>query len=185
LRQRLCIGPEKIVALMIAQDFARKGLHEAIEALASVEDTRLVLVAVGKQDPSLYQRSASALGCGERVIFPGSCDDPRPFYQAADMFVLPTRHDPCSLVVLEALAMGVPVISTAANGACEAMTPDEQGIVLADSADIAGLAVAMRKLLDGDSRRRMKEACLALRPSLSYDLHVDGLLAIYAAAAGR
>jgi UDP-glucose:(heptosyl)LPS alpha-1,3-glucosyltransferase len=183
LRQRLGIGADKIVALLIAQDFARKGLHDAIAALAAVADPRLVLVAVGKQDPSPYQRSSAALGVGERVIFPGPSADPRPFYQAADLFVLPTRHDPCSLVVLEALAMGVPVISTAANGACEAMTPGEQGIVLADSADIAGLAVAMRKLLDGEERRRMKEACLALRPSLSFDRHVDGLLEIYAAVA--
>jgi UDP-glucose:(heptosyl)LPS alpha-1,3-glucosyltransferase len=182
LRQRLGIGPEKILALMIAQDFVRKGLHEAIAALATIQDPRLLLMAVGKQDPSPYQRSAAALGVGERVIFPGPCGDPRPFYQAADMFVLPTRHDPCSLVVLEALAMGIPVISTAANGACEAMTPGQEGIVLADSADIAGLATAMRKLLDDHTRRRMKEACIALRPSLSYDHHVDRLLEIYAAA---
>ncbi|HEX4124703.1 MAG TPA: glycosyltransferase family 4 protein [Tepidisphaeraceae bacterium] len=185
LRQQLGVGPGKVAALMIAQDFARKGLHQAIAAVATIKDPRLVFVAVGKQDPSAYRRSAAALGCDDRVVFPGPCADPRPFYQMADFFVLPTRHDPCSLVVLEALAMGVPVISTAANGACEAMTRGTHGTVLADSADVTGLASAMRNLLDESLRRQMADACLALRPSLSYEHHVDRLLEIYAEAAAR
>jgi len=56
--------------------------------------------------------------------------DPYAFYRAADFFVLPTRHDPCSSSWLEALAMGLPVISTIFNGACEIMIDGVHGFVL-------------------------------------------------------
>jgi UDP-glucose:(heptosyl)LPS alpha-1,3-glucosyltransferase len=180
IRERFQIPPDRIVALMIAQDFARKGLREAIRALARVADPRLTLLVVGKQNPRAYRDVAARAGVGDRVIFAGPTTDSHSFYRAADFFVLPTRHDPCSLVVLEALAMGVPVISTAFNGACEIMTDGVHGFILKDPADIEALAGAMRQLLDSDKRARMSEACLSLRSALSYEHHLDNLLRIYA-----
>src|SRR5690606_33845349 len=117
-------------------------------------------------------------------IFLGPQRDPYPYYAAAEFFVLPTRHDPCSLVVLEALAMGLPTISTAMNGACEIMTPSNnaeraQGIVLDDPEDIPALAAAMRRMLDHPTRHAMHEAALALRPQLSQERHMDRLIEIY------
>ncbi len=93
--------------------------------------------------------------------------------------MLPTRHDSCSLVVLEALAMGLPVISTVFNGACEIMTDGTHGYVLANPADVRALTEAMRQFLDPAKRQAMHEACLALRPSLSFDAHMDRLEEIY------
>ncbi|MDB5333356.1 MAG: hypothetical protein JWP03_4507 [Phycisphaerales bacterium] len=179
VRRRFNIAPAKVVAVMIAQDFHRKGLAEAIAAVGYVKDERLVLLVVGKQDPAPYKRMAQRAGAPDRVIFAGKTDDPYAFYKAADFFVLPTRHDPCSLVVLEALAMGVPVVSTAFNGACEIMTNGRHGFVLPDPADVAALAEAMRKLLDGEARRIMSAQCLALRPRLAYEHHLDELMAVY------
>ena len=100
----------------------------------------------------------------------------------ADFFVLPTKHDPCSLVVLEALAMGLPVVSTVYNGATEIMTDGVHGYVLPDPSDVDALAGAMRKMLDPDRRAQMSRACLELRPQLSYDTHLDRLLGIYETA---
>ena len=179
LRERLGISSEKVVALMIAQDFARKGLSEAIAALARVADPRLVLLVVGKPDPASYHRLAERLGVAERVIFNGPTVDPHPFYRSADLFVLPTRHDPCSLVVLEALAMGVPVISTAQNGACEIMSDGTHGFVLPDPGNVDRLAAALREMLDPARRERMRQACLDLRPALAYERHVERLAEIY------
>lgn len=179
VRERFKLGPDKVVALMIAQDFERKGLREAIAAVGRVDDPRLVLLVVGKQDARAYVRLAEQGRALGRIIFAGPTDDPYAFYQAADFFVLPTRHDPCSLVVLEALAMGVPVISTVQNGACEIMRDGEHGFVLPDPRDVDRLAGAMRAMLHDGTRRRMREACLALRPALAYERHVDELLRIY------
>jgi len=167
-------------ALMVAQDFERKGLRQAIQALAKIQKHaaphRLVVVGADEN-----QRRYEALAKGFRVDvqFAGAVADPRPYYRAADFFILPTRHDPCSLVVLEALAMGVPVISTRQNGATEIMTDGVHGHVLADPDDTEALANAIRDIISPQRRAALREACLALRPRLSYEHHLDQLEAIY------
>ena len=167
------------VALMIAQDFERKGLRQTLQALASTHPIPALHV-VGKDDPAAYERLARALRIDSSVHFLGATSDPRPHYRAADFFILPTRHDPCSLVVLEALAMGLPVISTKFNGATEIMTDGTHGCVLDEPNAIGAIAGAMSMMLDSNVRRRMSDACLQLRPQLSYDRHIDRLLEIYA-----
>jgi UDP-glucose:(heptosyl)LPS alpha-1,3-glucosyltransferase len=181
-RERLRIGPDKIVALIVAQDFKRKGLQPAIEGLAKVPDERLVLLVVGKPDPRAYRELAAKLGVTPRVVFAGATSDTYPAYRAADLFVLPTFHDPCSLVVLEALAMGLPTITTLQNGAHEAIAENVHGHVLPDPADADAIADRLRRMLDDAPRRRMAEACLALRPRLSYQHHLDQLEALYRSA---
>ena len=185
VRRRFSIATGQVVGFMLAHDFARKGLPEAIAALAAAKDRRLVLLVAGKQDPSGYRRAAAEAGVGDRVIFAGPTNDPYAFYRAADFFVLPTRHDPCSLVVLESLAMGLPVISTIFNGACEIMTDGTHGSVLADPRDVCALARSMSLMLEPGARHRMSQACLDLRPALSYERHLDRLLDIYQDARGR
>jgi UDP-glucose:(heptosyl)LPS alpha-1,3-glucosyltransferase len=170
-------------ALMIAQDFERKGLAQAISALARVPGCRLVVV--GGDDAGKYRALATSRGVGDRVQFAGRAQDPRPFYRAADFFVLPTKHDPCSLVVLEALAMGVPVISTRFNGACEIMKDGVHGFVLDDPMDVDALARAMQKLMEPDRLSAMSRACAELRPPLAYSKHVGKLIEIYGEAMRR
>jgi UDP-glucose:(heptosyl)LPS alpha-1,3-glucosyltransferase len=179
IRAKQGIRPDQVVALIVAQDFARKGLREAIEAWRLVADARLVLMVVGKDDFGPYARLADGAPFPRNLVYAGATRDVRPYYAAADCFVLPTRHDPCSLVVLEALAMGLPVISTRFNGACEVMTEGQHGFVLADPGDVEAIASAMRLMLDGPARLSMHEACLALRPRLAYEHHLDELLRLY------
>jgi UDP-glucose:(heptosyl)LPS alpha-1,3-glucosyltransferase len=179
VRRQFNIAADTIVALVVAQDFKRKGVAPAVEAVARVGDERLVLLVVGKPDPRQYRALAERLGVEQRVIFAGPTADTYPFYRAADLFVLPTWHDPCSLVVLEALAMGLPTITTRQNGACEVIEGARPGYVLRDPADVNGLARGMTQLLDPQTRLAQREACLALRPRLSYEHHLDQLEALY------
>jgi UDP-glucose:(heptosyl)LPS alpha-1,3-glucosyltransferase len=172
-------------ALMVAQDFERKGLREAISALARVKDCDITFTVVGRPDPRPYEELARSLGVDESVNFVGAQPDVFKYYLHADFFVLPTRHDPCSLVVLEALAMGVPVISTKQNGACEIMTDGVHGFVLESADDIEGLVGAMRAMCDREARGRMREACLALRPRLAYGAHLDTLIGVYEGVVAR
>jgi UDP-glucose:(heptosyl)LPS alpha-1,3-glucosyltransferase len=81
--------------------------------------------------------------------------------------------------VLEALAMGLPVISTVFNGATEIMTDGVHGFVVPDPRDTRAIADAMVKLDDADRRAAMSRACLELRPRLSYEHHLGELLTIY------
>ena len=170
------LGVAGPVGLMLAQDFARKGLAWAIDAVRAVPGWTLVVG--GRDDAGPYRKLAARLAVADRVRFLGPVADPAACYRAADFFVLPTRHDPCSLVVLEALCMGVPVISTRQNGACEAMVDGVHGRVL--PSPCAGLADAVREVID--RRAAMSAACLALRPALSQAHHLDRLEQAYATA---
>jgi UDP-glucose:(heptosyl)LPS alpha-1,3-glucosyltransferase len=183
-RRRLGIEDDRIVALMIANDFERKGLSEAIAAVGKASDPRLLLLVVGKQNPRPYRAMAAKIENG-KVLFAGATADPYPFYRAADFFLLPTHHDPCSLVLLEALAMGLPAISTVFNGACEIMTDGREGFVLPDPNDVVMLAHSIHQMLDPDRRAAMSAAALALRPRLAYDRHLDALEEIYRRVARR
>jgi UDP-glucose:(heptosyl)LPS alpha-1,3-glucosyltransferase len=186
LRQQYHIPADALLATMIAQDFERKGLRQTLAALSLDRKTGqspIWLLVAGRPDPTPYRRLAAKLGLEGQVVFAGAVADPRPVYAAADMLVLPTRHDPCSLVVLEALAMGLPVITTRCNGASEIMVDGEHGYVLDDPQDAVGLGKAIRRLGDIDCRRAMSNACLALRPQLAYEKHLDRLSQIYREAA--
>ncbi|HWP41165.1 MAG TPA: glycosyltransferase family 4 protein, partial [Tepidisphaeraceae bacterium] len=178
LRAAHGISPDDTVALIVAQDFARKGVPQAIAATRQLNARRapgqptlkLLIVGSGRHHSKADDPN---------IIFVGADRKIARYYAAADFFVLPTRHDPCSLVVLEALAMGLPVISTRFNGACEIMNNGIHGFVLDDPDDVIALSQAMHKLLDANLRARMSAACRQLRPRLSFAHHVDRLLQIY------
>src|SRR5688572_8360628 len=142
-RQLFGFGPNDVVGLFLGHDYERKGLREAILGLLSawgeLGDERLKLLIVGRPKGAAYQALAKQSQIAERIVFAGHMDDSRPAYQAADFLILPTKHDPCSLVVLEGLAMGVPVISTRFNGACEIMASGTHGFVLDHPGDVKAL----------------------------------------------
>ena len=118
------------------------------------------------------------MGLRERVRFLGRRNDLPALYRAADVLVLPTRHDPCSLVLLEALACGLPAISTRQNGATEIMTHGQHGYILQGPRD-PELGVCLLSMADPERRATMRAACLALRPALSWERHLQTLLEIY------
>jgi UDP-glucose:(heptosyl)LPS alpha-1,3-glucosyltransferase len=177
IRNRITGGG--LVGLFIGRDYIRKGLAEAVAATSKLGDDAPALAVLG---PMEWRRFELTPQRHTRVVQFPMVDDPRPYYADADFFVLPTKHDPCSLVVLEALAMGLPVISTRFNGATEIMTDGVQGFIQQDPTDVDALAASMRKMLDPARRSAMKEACLALRSALSYEHHLDTLEQIYTAA---
>ena len=183
VREDFGIAHDTTVGLMIAQNFQRKGLAEVIAATASIArrsgDAAPVIVVLGKDNSMRGRLQARRMGIEKQIVFAGESKLAADFYAAADFFVLPTRHDSCSLVVLESLAMGVPVISTVFNGACEAMTSGVHGYVLDDPSNVPALADAMTRMLDPRLRAKMRDACLALRPSLSQEAHLDRLEEIY------
>ena len=108
-----------IIALFVGHDFARKGLFLILESLKRRPDIHLLVVGKDSSE-SHYRRKAARLGI--QVSFIGSAD-PIPYYQTADLFLLPTFYDPCANTTLEALAMGLFVITSPSNGASELLTP--------------------------------------------------------------
>ena len=112
--------------LFVGSGFSRKGLTYLFDAFGSLKTQGQSLWVVGKGHLPL-SAAGPAAGAGGRLRFWGPETDLAPFYQAATVLALPTIYDPCSNVVLEALGCGAPVVTTAANGAAEFITPGENG----------------------------------------------------------
>ena len=147
LRRWLEAPEEGAVVLFVGSGFARKGLAYLLEAFGRLTDVRAHLWVVGKGRVARYQALAQKLGVAGRVRFWGPVQQAAAFYQAADVLALPTLYDPCSNVVLEALGCGCPVITTAANGAAEFITPGENGEVIPQPDDLPALRGALRAWL--------------------------------------
>ena len=137
------------------------------------------LVIVGGKHIDSWQRHVARLGLSEQVVFAGRVDDPLPYYAAADCYVHPTYYDPCSLVVLEAAACGLPLITSRYNGASEMFRDGEDVLLVDDPADDAELAGAMRTLLDDAARQRLGAAARATILQHSFHRNVDQILEIY------
>jgi UDP-glucose:(heptosyl)LPS alpha-1,3-glucosyltransferase len=135
------------VVLFAGSGFERKGLTYLLQAFGSLRDKASHLWVVGKGHSAPYVRAAERLGVADRVRFWGPVAETAPFYQAATVLALPTLYDPCSNVVLEALACGTPAVTTAANGAAEFITSGENGAVVPQPDDIAGLTEALTTFL--------------------------------------
>ena len=118
--------------LFVAQDFGRKGLDYILESLALLRPAGIVfrLDVVGRDDPKPYQRQASKLGLLDTVRFLGPTGRVEDQYRDADLLVFPTLSDPFANVCLEALACGLPVLTTNTNGAAEILQEAETGFVV-------------------------------------------------------
>jgi len=140
-REDLGVAAGETLFLFVGSGFARKGLDAAIAALAACGEPSFRLAVVGR-DRDAARFAAVAAPLGDRVQFLGGRDDVRALYAAADCFMLPTRYDPFPNTVLEALAMGLPVIVGRRSGAAEIVQAGSGWTC--DPADVADLAQTMR-----------------------------------------
>lgn len=166
--------------LFIGNGYLRKGLYQLLLGLSRLRTGEFHLSVVGKDNRmEEYQAKATELGLQDRVRFFGPQNDMRPFYQLADVLAIPSFYDPFANVTIEALAMGLFVVSSRHNGGYEILT-EENGLVLEDllNADALshGLSQALKHpktLLSAQKRRdsvryldfsmqldRLTEACL-------------------------
>ena len=146
--------PENVCLAMFTGDIRtnRKNLDTVLKALVNVPD--LHLAVVGNTQNSPYLQMAKDLGLNQRVHFLGYRLDVAKIMQAVDMFIFPSRYEPFGMVVSEAMATGLPVVTAKTTGASEIVTP-ECGIVLSDSEDVSELTEALKKL-DGDRHLRQE-----------------------------
>lgn len=181
VRRRLGVRDDQTLHLIVAHNLALKGVPALLRAMTLLRSAGhdVALAVVGGKRTASFERKAKRLGVADRVRFVGAVDDPTPYYAAADVYVQPTWYDPCSLVLLEALACGLPVITTLFNGAGELITPGVHGDLLADPADEAPLAAAMAYWSNPDRRAAAAPLCRNLMLRHPLDRNVDGVLAVY------
>jgi UDP-glucose:(heptosyl)LPS alpha-1,3-glucosyltransferase len=142
-----------------------KGLGFLIKALAGMKREGappLKCLVLGRDHQDPYIRLANKEGVGGEVIFAGPTNEPEKYYGAADLLVHPTFYDACSLTLLEALASGLPVITTASNGAGGVIAEGKEGFVISDPRDGRTLAEKISFFSNGET---MKQASVAARCS--------------------
>ena len=150
-RDALSFGPEELVLLFVGSDFWRKGLDRALAALARLgppgEEPRLLVLG---DDPRRmeFEALARSLSVRHRVTFLTHHPSPERLYATADLLVLPTRHDPYANVTVEALASGMPAVTTEANGAVGELGTSDALCVVREPDDPEALAAAIRAMLD-------------------------------------
>ena len=181
VRRRLGLDDQTFLLLIIAHNFRLKGVPTLLETMsrAAALGRPIHLAVVGGKHWQRCPSEAERLRAGANVTFVGPVDETVPYYAAADVYVQPTFYDPCSLTVLEAMASGLPVITTTTNGASELMTDATEGYVLSDPTDVDELLDRLQLLRDETVRRQMGHSARQLMLQHTMDHNTDEIEAIY------
>lgn len=151
------------VMLFVGSGFARKGLATVIDALGALDDPSARVLVVGKGDTAEYRALALRRGVADRVVWLGPQPDVERWYAAADAVVLPARYEPFGNVHLEALASGVPMLTSARAGGAEVIADGVNGAVR-EPHDAAGFADAFRALTAVPEAERIARARASAEP---------------------
>lgn len=146
LRKELNITDAEVMFLFLSYTLRKKGIFPLIEAAAILRARhkgKFKIVVVGKEPGRSIRKKVCEYGLAEVVLFHGPTKNPLLYFANADVFVLPTYYDTCSLVTIEAMACGLPVITSEYNGAAGIIDPGVDGHVLRHPPDPQELAQAM------------------------------------------
>lgn len=168
-RKTLQLRDDEIAVLFVGSGWERKGLRYAIEAVSSL----------GKK----FRLFVAGRGRGRKVDGPavqqlGAVDDLPALYTAADIFLLPTLYDPFSNACLEALAAGLPVVTTRDNGFSEIIEERIHGSIVAAPLNITQICEALRYWADADRREAARPAILERAGHFDISVNVERTLAV-------
>jgi UDP-glucose:(heptosyl)LPS alpha-1,3-glucosyltransferase len=178
--------PHHFVVLFLGTGYGRKGLDVLLAAfppfVARYPQARLLIAGYDSARPR-FEKEAARLGLADQVAFAGGRRDSEAYFAAADLYVLPTRYDPFANTTLEAMASGIPVITTSRNGASEIMQHRAHGSVLtagagadqlsgelvwwAESEHAAAAGVAARSVAEQHSVRSTADATMGVLESVA------------------
>lgn len=164
LRKQWGVKENDTIFLFVSYDLKKKGIEPLVEAagkLKTIGKGNFKIIIVGGQPYRLLERLIERLNLKETVIFTGRAKSTEEYYANSDVFVLPTYYDACSLVVIEAMASGLPSITTVYNGAAGLICDGINGYVISHPPDAAELADKMCLLMDKRRSKKMStEAAL-------------------------
>ncbi|MBI5666034.1 MAG: glycosyltransferase family 4 protein [Nitrospirae bacterium] len=177
IRVRHSVADEDFVILFVGSGFERKGVEYIIRAAEMLSGPATVLI-VGKGDGRPYQKFLGK----QKVIFCGAQKEVHEYYAASDIFILAPVYEPLGLVFLEAMASGLPVITTRSSGAAELIKNGVHGYVVDGPEDIRGIAGSMQVLADDpELLKAMSKNARSLAEEFTFEKHIGRMTALYEA----
>jgi len=165
LLRALHLDPQAYQLLFIGHHYQRKGLKPLLQGLSLLKGAPVQLCVIGKEKKmSYFQQMAEGLGLKKSIRFLGQRSDISQLYQMADALAIPSSYDPFANVTVEALAMGLYVISSITNGGSEILEP-YSGVVIEDSNNPYAIALAIEKAINTP---KTAASSLRIRESVRY-----------------
>jgi len=177
VRKKYGIDNNQSVIIFVAHDFKLKRLQTILNAMTLLEK-KYILMVVGNGKKKNYLKWAIENGLSEQVLFLGPKKNMEKYYAAADIFVLPTLYDAFANVCLEAMACGLPVITTKSNGFAEVIREGENGFIL-ESQNSAKLAGKINNLESKAERSRIAKNAATRALDFSMEKHITQVLKLY------
>jgi UDP-glucose:(heptosyl)LPS alpha-1,3-glucosyltransferase len=180
LRQRYGISRSEPVLMFAGGDWERKGLLYVIGALSLLPRPDVKLLVAGSGDEKFYGQLAELKRVGERIIFVPHNSNLWEYYAASDMFVFPTIYEPFGLVIVEAMASGLPVITSRVAGAADLIIDGVNGLLLRAPSDVNDLAAKIELLLSNpELRKTMGEHARETAEKISWDWVAQKTIDVY------
>ena len=178
LRQQLRISEEEVMILFVGSGFERKGLEYLIKSVQYMDQKKWKLVLVGKGKWKKYLNFASEDN-RRKITHLEPTDEIEKLYAAADFFILPSIYEPFGNANLEALASGLPIITSRNCGVAEIITPQKEGIILEQPSDSKAMAKAIDYLMDSKNREPMRQSARLLAEKFTQERNASEMLQIY------
>ncbi len=180
MRQMHHIAEDELVLLFISNNWERKGLSTIIKAMPKTDIKKIRLVIVGRGNKAPYLSLAKKIKLdSDKLIFIGHSKETEKYYGMADIFILPSRYEPFANVCLEAMACGLPVVTTITNGASELIEEGVNGFVLEDWNDSESLAEIIRRLRDNQMREKLGNNAADTAKNFTWERHLQEISMVF------
>jgi UDP-glucose:(heptosyl)LPS alpha-1,3-glucosyltransferase len=185
-RLRRAISETDFVLLLIGNDWRVKGLEAVLHAMSILRELPILLIAAGNDSPDSFRETAKSLGISARCRFEASREDVLDFYAAADLYVSPSREDSFGLPVAEAMACGLPAITSVFAGVSSLLHDGVDSLILRDPHDAKTLATMIRTLYQkAEWRSRMGQAAAKASLEWTWDRNAAAVWELLKDAAKR
>ncbi len=180
IRQEHGVSRSDPLLMFAGGDWERKGVLHIMEALSLVQRPDVKLFICGSGDEKFYGQLAELKRVRDRIIFVPHSSNLWEYYAASDIFVLPTIYEPFGLVIVEAMASGLPVITSRVAGAADLIIDGVNGLLLRAPSDVNGLAAKIELLLSNAGlRKTMGERARETAEKFSWDQVAQKTLEVY------
>jgi len=180
LRRRYGISRSEPVLMFAGGDWERKGVLYVIEALSLVQRPDVKLFICGSGDEEHYGRLAELEQVRDRIFFVSHSSRLWEYYAASDIFVFPTIYEPFGLTIIEAMASGLPIITSRVAGAADLIIDGVNGLLLRAASDVNDFAAKIELLLsNAELRKTMGEHARETAEKFSWDQVAQKTLEVY------